>query len=412
VLFGFISVALALDPSLVSGLDEYGADSIFGLDKPLGFLYSSSGTRAASDLRERVTALLVHRHNVNPIFADFMNKTEPDYLLHIARHFKEPVINALDGKKSKPIVEVGLHAQITVAAIKLGEQSLAVRVPEVSRASMTGIERKTQLTAVLLELLKRPYSDCYPKDPRVAGVSLADLDMCASVASSAIQTVVTLPKAVERLRALISTRLTSRMPAEWPEAFKSLDRVAVFLKLIDREVMELAYRAFKGDLLNEDGSINTSKPGNTGNAVILSLLEGIRARLPAALIRPEDLNLDAPAQLEAAMTQLLAAAGAEVNADKKSLMELTHAWMQKTKADTAFGANGLGGIPMPPRNVQSIAFLLTAAWEHNVLRSRGDPNVPKVLMAQMGTGEGKSLMFAMIAIHAVKVLKKRVVLLM
>src|SRR5207244_4387866 len=85
--------------------------------------------------------------------------------------------------------------------------------------------------------------------------------------------------------------------------------------------------------------------------------------------------------------------------DLKMVYRLTSAWMKIYKQKVL--------VPLPPRNAQLITLLTVAAWAKGLLHSKNE-NIGKALIAQVGTGEGKSLIIAMTAIYFVKVLGKRV----
>ena len=84
------------------------------------------------------------------------------------------------------------------------------------------------------------------------------------------------------------------------------------------------------------------------------------------------------------------------------LKKLTAAWLRHTIK--------LLNIPMPPRNVQSITFLLASNWLKEKVESQNGCTKKECssFIAQVGTGEGKSLVIAMMACFAVKSLGKKV----
>ncbi len=81
-------------------------------------------------------------------------------------------------------------------------------------------------------------------------------------------------------------------------------------------------------------------------------------------------------------------------------MLLTASWMKISKEKVLF--------PLPPRNAQIITLLTVASWAKSLLGAEKNKQMGKALIAQVGTGEGKSLIIAMMAIFFVKTMKKRV----
>ena len=83
------------------------------------------------------------------------------------------------------------------------------------------------------------------------------------------------------------------------------------------------------------------------------------------------------------------------------LRRVTAGWMELSKSKFQ--------VPMAPRNAQIISCLLCCEWVRR--RLDGHPSVPeeqRTFVTRVGTGEGKSLIIAMIAIYVVQILKKRV----
>ena len=76
----------------------------------------------------------------------------------------------------------------------------------------------------------------------------------------------------------------------------------------------------------------------------------------------------------------------------KLLYELCSCWMQHM--------SDKNGLPMPTRNTQSLTMLMVGAWLDELIAVYRDK--AHTLVARVGTGEGKSLIIFMLAVHAVK----------
>lgn len=110
--------------------------------------------------------------------------------------------------------------------------------------------------------------------------------------------------------------------------------------------------------------------------------------------------LGAPEQLVATVRQGVSNKGDEI----KLLGDLTAKWMEMQIADTK--------MPLTPHHTQVLAMLMFSQFyqrkaELSQQQNAGGVNVNAVIM-QMKTGEGKSIVIAMLAIFVVKHLKKRV----
>lgn len=119
-----------------------------------------------------------------------------------------------------------------------------------------------------------------------------------------------------------------------------------------------------------DAEIDTVMSSGTSEAAVTSFLDTLDAKL----------------------------AGEASTAEGKLLAKMGIEWMKKI--------NLVMKVPIAPRNAQFISMLACCKWASHVMKNPGESE--RALVAQVGTGEGKSLIIAMSAIYAVKLMGKRV----
>lgn len=172
--------------------------------------------------------------------------------------------------------------------------------------------------------------------------------------------------------------------------------ILFILQYINLERLELAHSAYAAE--------NTEAKGISAN--IVALVERVRASYQQPMVPADSIPSDFDnSSFERIMDGLRAQHDASLRSTDTSardvglLAKISAEWMKKTLK---------GGVAIAPRNVQSILYLVAAQWlrgQHEE-RQRGAPC--KALMGTMGTGEGKSLAFAMLASFAVKQLGLKV----
>jgi hypothetical protein len=195
-----------------------------------------------------------------------------------------------------------------------------------------------------------------------------------------------------------------------------MSTIALFLKYISQERLPKAFARYSEENPKVgDGSSLVGGGGGGGggghDATIPDYIDRAKRILVRPLVEPERITRDFDAaSCDALMKELREH---PPTSDPTSdhllalLAEITARWMQKTLGEK--DANGeYKGAAIAPRHVQSITYLVVAQWlsDAKIRRERGEGC--RSLMGTMGTGEGKSLVFAMLACYAVKVLKMKV----
>lgn len=145
---------------------------------------------------------------------------------------------------------------------------------------------------------------------------------------------------------------------------------------------------------------------NKDNKLFLNHLLRVRKLLKEPIVKGKDLveltttsGQDTESNREDFNQRLLATANSMDSIDVKFLYRITSTWMKISTKKILF--------PLPPRNVQNITLLTVAEWAKGLLVDKRK-DIGRALIGQVGTGEGKSLIIAMVAIYFVKVLNRRV----
>lgn len=222
-------------------------------------------------------------------------------------------------------------------------------------------------------------------------VSLENLVECAGDATTASHCLKDHPQPRQTLDILLKHYVESSAPREWSEKFKGTNDIAFFIKYVDTENQCLAFQRFY--------EINAK------NKLFLHYLLLVRKKLPKPIVSGKQLvGLISSSGEKAALAndqffQKLRETGNSHELFLKVIYHITAHWMQIKATEIKF--------PLPPRNAQIITVLTVATWAQHLLRDKRT-DVGRAFIAQVGTGEGKSLIIAMTAIYFSKVLNKRV----
>lgn len=184
-------------------------------------------------------------------------------------------------------------------------------------------------------------------------------------------------------------------PRFWTSLFSKCSTIAYFIKYVDREDLPKAYEKFK--VYNSDKDLGE-------NEKFLKLIKKVQVKFRKQVVSSETLfklttGEDSASQFEQLFHELIEKGKAEKDVDMRLIYHLTAKWMQISRDNIT--------VPLPPRNAQLIALLTCASFAKQLLVKK-NTSMGKGVIAQVGTGEGKSLIIAFMAIYCVKVLRKRV----
>ena len=191
-----------------------------------------------------------------------------------------------------------------------------------------------------------------------------------------------------------------------------MSTIALFLKYISQERLPKAFARYSEENPKVgDGSSLVGGGGGGGggghDATIPDYIDRAKRILVRPLVEHESITRNFDAESCDALMKKLREHPSSDPPLLVLLAEITARWMQKTLGEK--DANGeYKGAAIAPRHVQSITYLVVAQWlsDAKIRRERGEGC--RSLMGTMGTGEGKSLVFAMLACYAVKVLDMKV----
>ena len=225
---------------------------------------------------------------------------------------------------------------------------------------------------------------------------------CAGYATDAAHLLLTAARSTsfETLERLFQHYIVTRDPDTWPSLFENSKTIAYFIKYVDAEDLNLAFTKF-------------SKQGeNEKNTCFKQHLLRVRRMLKEPIVTAQDLVRLSESSSSYSETNAMqffkalkkkAALLPKEHKDLRLVYCLTANWMEISRGRVLF--------PLPPRNAQIITMLTVASWAKSLMakkRKHRDTRMGKCCIAQVGTGEGKSLIIAMMAIYCVVILKKRV----
>ena len=397
-LFGFMATAAAVDKARTSvllanflGREEMSAffASYFSAKKPAGAKPGappspSPGVRG--QLRDRFVEMLSHEQMLKPAFKPAA--LSGDIFLSQANHFRPDALALLG--MAPQYMSLASFLSLIEVAMKLGQykESAVTSLDVLAMRSEVG----EQLDGLFKAVKTRRREDFFPGGTTASSISLDDIGECAASMVASKSLLVLSPNGGARLQRMFAHILEKSAPATWRKQMCGSTTIAFFIKYLDREDLAKAYAAF------------ASMERNKAQSDLLAILEEVRAAYPTPVVATKDLALDGNSQvLDKLMADIAKTGAAKPNTPLPLglLWRITAEWMKISVAKVA--------APMAPRNVQSIAFLLCAAWARR--REGGHDPANRTLIAQVGTGEGKSLLIAMLALFSVVELKKRVIIL-
>lgn len=237
----------------------------------------------------------------------------------------------------------------------------------------------------------------WPKCEKMENIALETLIDCALNAKGAMQLLRTASRvnSFGTMEKLFQHYIKSCPPSSWTELFKNSKEIAYFIKYVDAEDLCLAYTKFyEINKINFDNKCFWNHLLQVRSLYTKPVVSGQELVALTSSKNSQDDSFKVSEKLLLEADQM-----DKSKEDLAMIYRLTAAWM-KVSTKTVM-------MPLPPRNAQNITVLTVAAWAKRLL-VHNEKNVGKAVIAQVGTGEGKSLIIAMTAIYFVKVLNKRV----
>lgn len=362
-------------------LEIVGNDFFLFLDRFHGTAFTSF-LKKASSLRDSMKKLIGDHYRLN--FA-ILRKIEDNELLNNSRHFTAEALGLL--KISHMFNDSNTFVPLLTTVLKLADyENLSVRTQTIMANLIKNRTTKlVQMKKIMAEVNEKRSEEA------MGNVTVEELYSCACNAVSAISLVQNNVRNDEknRLAKLFDHYLQNNQPSMWQKLFSSAHTIAMFIKYLSRENLSLAYQALKSR--------------NQENPLFMRLIAEVEQLYDKPVVSKEELNMMLQVNdADHAVDQLLESKNAEVennnvSVERRMIVTLGVAWMKHMRKILT--------IPMPPRNVQNIVMLMVIQW----IKQRESGGVgSKAFIAQVGTGEGKSLMIAMTAVYFAVILKKKV----
>jgi hypothetical protein len=260
-------------------------------------------------------------------------------------------------------------------------ENMRKRVQDVTYSLLMASDTKVPIMQKILASIEVRSSD------RMKTATIEGMVGCANNAVTALALLKNTGQRDEqnRLKQLFDHYLNNEEVAAWPGLFKAAHSIAIFIKFMSREDIKKAYKLFA--------------ERNAANADYLELLRNVQSAHRIPVVSRDEMEQimrtgTSPAAVNALLVSIIQRGVASKNADTQKITEVSVAWMRLMFAKIM--------IPMAPKNTQIIAMLSCARW---LARPR---NGSAAFIAQVGTGEGKSLIIAMLAVYCATVLKKKV----
>lgn len=340
-------------------------------------VFFSSIFHSNGRLRARVCELLVQYYRVRPRFNVPIVSGQ---IMNTPDHFQEYPLRAM--AMVTPNMD-HVHASFAVATVisaltKLNEvDKLDDKLKSIEADSGKDTVKAFQLHQIMQEVSKPSRSQVELKD-----ITLTTLDECSLHGTMALNVLRSSPSGQEKLAQLLQSYLSSFPPTSWCSLFSGASTIAFFIKYLDRENLEKANEQFC--------------KCNVGNQFFLQLFGHVKQQYLAPLVRANDLSVTDPSAMDNVITKLIAdSKSARKQPDEKFLCQVFAEWMKRTKETVK--------VAMVPRNTQVLTFLTFVRIFNTV-----GPSTKRAFLAQVGTGEGKSLIIAIIALYQAKLKGKKV----
>lgn len=297
----------------------------------------------------------------------FRTKMESGEILIRAEHFYPEVFKLFLRPQYASKEQDKLWLQLVCASLRLEDfPDLEQRLDLVCDSCWLSPERMQWLQAIVAAVIKRSQPQGLENFSE-AGFKVEDMGQCMRYGADALAEMLE-GKGEDKIRRLLDHRLCHHPPNTWVEHFKSALTVAFFMKYIDREDFEQAYLQFQVKNQSEQGW------------AFLECLERVKGKFNQPLVTGDDIDLE------------MGSADAKIRQLKESnspppmgaLEKVTGLWMEYMQERVQ--------TPMTPHHAQTITMMLFAEWY-------SQPDRSNACIGQAGTGEGKSLMIAMTAIH-------------
>ena len=237
-----------------------------------------------------------------------------------------------------------------------------------------------------------------PSKEVVGKVGIDELVDCVCNGTAAINVLKANESNTKKMQQCFEHYLKNSDPGLWFDQFKNSITTAFFIKYMDQEDLQQAYDEFKSqNRQNKDWFVDKI------------LQTGAIDRMPEPLVDIAKIEIEKEDSAQLILTQVEQDWQSEADPGKKVMFQVTLEWMKLM--------NERVSIPMALHHTQVITALCFAEFYKQKLAGTSpmhhdkdrDKHIPvTALIAQVGTGEGKSIVIATLAIYFVVVHGKKI----
>ena len=406
-IFGFFSLCIEFQP-------EYFHDFVKSLG--IGRPFFSHFLNSSTELFYRIVLFLSTFLNMD-IHSEMCNRIQYRYMFYDNDHVNPAAVQAMGLRNPRNdsvclnLTDEEFADLLTVAMYLHDTQNLTTRFEGVVRSMIADQERREIINKFMkwvIDIYVTPdiLANNHKQSPsetnrtkwsncgRFRNVSFEDIVECAAEAaiSSHVLRSAARSKSHDLLEQLFLHYIRSSDPIKWKDLFRGSRNIAYFIKYVDAEDLDLAFTKFLEK--------------NPENYYFRHHLLRVRKLLKEPIVSAQAL-IELTSSSDSVSASVFFGALTERakglprdQVELRMAMLLTASWMKISKEKVLF--------PLPPRNAQIITLLTVASWAKSLLGPDKNKQMGKALIAQVGTGEGKSLIIAMMAIFFVKTMNKRV----
>ena len=337
---------------------------------------------SAKPLRTRFARLLVEHANVD---AEFGKRLGDGALMTHRDFYSWPALRLLSTSTMRQFSSPELYYDAAEQACRL---RLFEDIDLATTAVLLEADRDRDKRALFHTMVKhvaqKPLDAFFEVENVASCLNLAQLLECATAGGDAMKIVATSTKARRDLSAHFEHILHKHSPGTWTRHFQDAATVAFFIKYIDREDLELAKHKFEAAVKQVD------------DPLVTQWWQEASALYTAPLVDAAKLDLSDTK----AFQSIIDKAASHASKEMRLVAEITGRWMEFMIS--------IGNPPMTPHHTQVLCMLLFARYYEWAASSKAHAAKVHAIVAQVATGEGKSMIIAMVAIYMAKLHGRKV----
>ena len=309
--------------------------------------------------------------------------------------------------KAKDGSELHLYSRLLALLLRLsslrgGEVGeIAFRTQEV----LDQFERNPDQQQFMLSIIEKLDERSLATPDEFSDIALTVL---SEVAANGVQTITSvqgegMALCEKAMTTLLQSYIGHRKPSEWKELFKEATNIAFMVKYMFRESLSLTKDKFREAVGKKNANFSGEAHELMNNLVKETMLSygDVGIYDPEALAEIDFLNN--PQELIELVSKSKGRASRAQKADMLLLTDVTNKWME-LKVEQKFP-------PLTPHHTQSFTVLMMCKFFQTQIVDappKKQKQRYKAFIAQLATGEGKSVVIAMLAIFMVKLYQMKV----